>query len=98
MDNEPQKNNFKDRVLAEIEHEHVQAYSKTRFIWRLILLFFVGALFLAISVFIFGFVFFFIRVSGRTTLLDAGSPGFWFFIESFPWLWLAVDIVLLVAL
>lgn len=96
--NEPQENNFKERILKNIETEDIKAYSKTHFLLRVILLIAVTIVTLIISVFLFNYVFFSLRISGHESLLGFGPQGVVPFLEFFPWPFLVVDIALIIIL
>lgn len=51
---------------------------------------------LIVSVLIFNFIFFSIRLSGESELLGFGPRGFLFFLQMFPWPLLVVDVILVV--
>jgi hypothetical protein len=96
--NEPQKKSFRERVLEDIEAKNVQTYSKAHFTFRVIMLAIISFLVLVISVFIFNFVFFYVRISGHNSLLGFGPEGFLFFLQAFPWAFFIVDVSLIIIL
>jgi hypothetical protein len=96
--NEPREDNFKERILKNIETEDIKVYSKTHFILRVILLIAVAMVTLIISVFLFNYVFFSLRISSHDLLLRFGPQGIVPFLEFFPWPFLFIDIALIVIL
>lgn len=96
--NQSQKNNFKDRVMHDIETNHIESYSRAHFVLRMVLLIIVLIITMIVSVLILNFVFFGLRVSGRGSLLDFGWQGLLIYFEAFPWLLLCIDILLVAAL
>jgi hypothetical protein len=95
--NEPKEKNitFKDRVLKDIETNDVKAYSKAHFVFRMVLLIVIAVVVLLISIFLFNYLFFTLRTSGRGSLLEFGLRGLIPFIVFFPWLLLLLDIFLI---
>ena len=53
---------------------------------------------LAVTVFIFNFILFCLRLNHQDLLLFEGPGGWLAFLEYFPWMWLFFDVFLLVAL
>src|SRR5258708_5168630 len=96
--NESQKKSFKERVLASIATKDVKVYSRAHFAGRMILLVVVAALVLVVSIFLFNYVFFSLRISGRGSLLNFGARGIFPFLLFFPWTLLLIDATLLIAL
>src|SRR5258708_15496816 len=94
--NEPQKKSFKERVFADIAMKDVKVYSKAHFVARMTLLVVVAALALVVSVFLVNYVFFSLRISGRSSLLNFGARGIYPLLIFFPWTVLLIDIALLI--
>jgi hypothetical protein len=92
--NEPQKNNFKERVLKRIEADDVKAYSKAHFALRMMLLIVVSILILLVSICLFSYICFSVRMSGHGSLSGPGQNGILTFLQFFPWTQLAIDIIL----
>jgi hypothetical protein len=76
--NEPQEKNFKERVLKRIDASNIEAYSKAHFTLRMILLIVVTMLILLISICLFSYICFNVRMGGHV----------------FPWTQLVIDIIL----
>jgi hypothetical protein len=95
---DPHNESFRERVLADISSRKTRIYPKVYFILRTTLVIVVAILVLIVTIFIFNYVFFSLRVSGREYLLNFGVRGFSSFLEYFPWLLLAIDLVLIVIL
>lgn len=93
--NETHDNNFKERVLKDIAEEDIKVYSRTHFLVRVILLIATTILTLIVSIFIFNYVFFSLRISGHESLLYFGPRGIVSFLAFFPWTLLLTDIVLI---
>ncbi len=53
---------------------------------------------LSITIFSFNFIFFSLRLNGHGSLLSAGSRGIILFLQIFPWMWLALDGILVALL
>lgn len=96
--NDARNDNLKERVLSDIASRDIRVYPRIYFILRIVLIAAIALLVLIISIFIFNYVFFSLRVSGRGMLLDFGPRGFSSFLEYFPWLLLVVDLALIVIL
>ncbi len=92
--NESQGHNFKERVLESIASREIKVHSKAYFAARIILLVIVVALALLVSIFIFNYVFFSLRISGKELLLGFGSQGWASFLFYFPWAFLIMDVIL----
>ena len=97
--NDPQnKNDLKERILADISARKMKIYPKIYFFLRAMLVAVVAVLILIISIFIFNYVFFSLRVSGRGDLLNFGPHGLSLFLAYFPWLLFVADLALIIML
>jgi hypothetical protein len=76
--NEPQEKNFKTQVLKRIDADNIQAYPKAHFTVRMILLIVIAVLILLVSICLFSYICFDVRMSG----------------DVFPWTSLVLDIIL----
>jgi hypothetical protein len=92
------KINIKEAILAKIKKEELRMKPKTYFMLKLAALVAVLLGVLIFSVFICNFILFSIRVSGHGTLLSFGPQGVLQFLRFFPWLYLILDIALIVLL
>jgi preprotein translocase subunit SecG len=91
---DPHDKNLKERILADISSRNTRVYPRIYFVLRTVLVAIVAILVLVVSIFIFNYVFFSLRVSGQEDLLNFGARGFSSFLEHFPWLLLALDLIL----
>jgi hypothetical protein len=94
----PQKISVREKVLARIEAEQLTIRSKGSFTAKVIALGFVAVLTLAVSILICTLIFFSLRTGDRGSLLGFGARGFAFFLRSFPWALLLLDIALIALL
>ncbi len=85
-------------VLQKIRTGEVQMRSKAYFISKFVLLIIVGVAVLLTSSFLFSFILFSIKASGRMFLLGFGLPGLQLFFMLFPWKVLLVDAILMLIL
>ncbi|MCE9541881.1 hypothetical protein K8R03_04995 [Candidatus Kaiserbacteria bacterium] len=92
-----QNDNIKDTILSQIREGKLHMHSPAYFALRVALLALIVFLALVVSVLIFNFIFFTIRISEEGQLLGFGVRGFLIFLEMFPWTLLAIDIVLVLA-
>jgi hypothetical protein len=88
----------KSSILGKIMAGEVKMRSKKYFTIRLIVLIVVAILVLLISSLLVSFIVFSISVSGRSALLGFGWKGIGTFLLTFPWVWLAIDAILLIVL
>lgn len=89
---------LKEEILADIREHKVSIKPKWRFGLRLTGILALSALILFLSVFLFNFMFFSIRVSHHHWLLSLGMAGIWAFLINFPWPFLFADIILIILL
>ncbi|MBV9159376.1 MAG: hypothetical protein JO019_02135 [Candidatus Kaiserbacteria bacterium] len=88
--------NIRDEVLQKIRSGEVSMHSSGYLALRIGMLAFVVLAALVISVLIFNFISFTIRLSDDSQLLGFGPRGIVFFVTMFPWALLAADAILLV--
>ena len=87
---------MKDKILNKITESHITMRPRLHFVLRFaMLLILIGAATL-VSIALFGFIVFSIRLNAHMALLHYGPHGFFLFMHVFPWPLLLVDVVLLV--
>ncbi len=96
--NPHEKLNIKDAVLNKIRTGDLVMRSRLYFAARVALLTIVAIAVLVISILIFNFISFSVRISGHESLLGFGSRGLLTFFALFPWWLLLVDVALIIAL
>lgn len=84
---------IKADLLKKISSDEVAMRPKLYFTLKLATLIVLGSLVMGISVFLFNFILFCIHAQAIDSLLGFGARGWLWFIESFPWLLLGIDIV-----
>ena len=89
---------LKEKVLGKIQAKKLSMHPKYYFWMRVAALVVVSILVLLISVFIFNFLLFSIRISSSDAFLGFGLRGWQAFLAFFPWDLLAVDAVLVAVL
>lgn len=89
---------LKEKLLHKIDSHELRMKPKRYFVMRLVALAIVAGLVLAVTVFLFNFIFFSMRVSGHAQLFRYGGAGFFVFLKLFPWLLFATDILLVILL
>jgi hypothetical protein len=97
-DHTPDQISIKDRILTSIQSGDVTMRPKIHFTLKVAALMAVTFSVLVITVFIFNFISFSLRVSDHETLLLFGSDGLLAFLYFFPWFLLAVDLALIALL
>lgn len=95
MNNE---HSIKDKILSEIHSGHVAMRPKIYFTLQVMALVFVALATLAVSIFIFNFIVFSIRIQSQDALLGFGPRGWEIFLMSFPWSFLLLDTGLVLVL
>ena len=98
MNENDQKQNIVDNVLKKVREGGVRMHPKMYFIARLIGVIVIAFLVLAISALVASFIFFSIHESGEQFLLGFGGRGVLTFFSLFPWIFILIDIVLIVLL
>lgn len=99
MNNNDNKNiSLKDQILKDIRSGDVSMRPRLYFVLKIAAL--VASVFgvVAISVFIFNFILFTVRISGQENLLGFGPRGWEIFVFHFPWHLLVLDIALIIGL
>ena len=89
---------IKSRVLKDIHAGQVAMRPKVYFTLQIGALLFTAAAALAVSIFIFNFILFSIRINSHDALLSFGPRGWEAFITFFPWPLLLIDIGLVLLL
>lgn len=97
-DHTPESIAIKDRILKGIQSGEVAMRPKIHFTLKIAALMAVTFSVLVITVFIFNFISFSLRVSDHDTLLQFGSEGVLAFLYFFPWLLLGIDLALIALL
>ncbi len=95
--NHTEKKNMRDRILEKIESRELSMRPKIYFTLKIAALVVVALATLIISIFIFNFILFSIRINSHDSLLSFGPRGITTFIFFFPW-WLLLFDIALVAL
>ncbi len=96
MTNNPPQ--LKDRILEKIATHEISMRPKLFFTLKLVALVVVAFFAVSISIFILNFMLFSIRINSHDALLGFGPRGLEAFVRFFPWPFLAVDAVLVLAL
>jgi hypothetical protein len=94
----PQEPDIKTKVLEKIGRGEVRRRPRAYFIAQVVMVIALLAVALALSVFVLSFVIFSVHESGELFLLGFGQQGIATFFVLFPWVALAFDIVLFVAI
>ena len=90
--------NLKERLLQKIAAREISMRPRTYFTAQVAALSFVALCVLLLSIFIFNFLFFVVRLNGHDALLGFGARGFAEFVRFFPWELLLIDALLIFAL
>lgn len=96
--NNDNKNSLKDRILRDIRSGDVSMRPRHYFTLKVAALVLGVLAVVVISVFIFNFILFTIRISGQESLLGFGPRGWEAFVHFFPWHLLVLDIALIIGL
>lgn len=96
--NDDQKQPLKQKILQGIQSGEFLMRPKLHFTLRVLATIVVSLAVLAISVFIFNFILFSLRINHHDTLLEFGTDGLVAFLFFFPWLLLIIDIALIALL
>lgn len=89
---------LKERILAEIGAGKVAMRPRAYFVLQVAALVLVALAALVVSVFIFNFIVFIVRLNHEDLLLGMGLAGWGAFLLFFPWTLLALDVLLILAL
>lgn len=98
MNEHEQKKPIKERILAGIHAGDVVMRPRFHFTLKIAALVAVAFGVLIVSIFIFNFILFSIRINSHDTLLEFGFDGLLAFLLFFPWFLLALDIALIALL
>ncbi len=85
-------------VLEKIRTDKPAIHSRVYFVGKIIALMVVSFAVLAISILLFNFIFFSLRINGQESLLAFGGRGLLTFLRLFPWSLLVIDVVLVLLL
>ena len=96
--NHHEKKSLKEQLLEDIRAGDVMMTPRAYFTLKLAAFTATAGGVLLVSIFIFNFIFFSIRVSGNDALLGFGPHGFEAFARFFPWHLLILDVILIVLL
>ncbi len=91
-------NSLKERLLQKIHAREISMRPKLYFTLQIAALAFVALCVLVLSIFIFNFLLFTIRINSHDVLLGFGPRGFGAFLRFFPWERLVLDVALVVVL
>lgn len=91
-------NDLKTAVFERIRNERVHMRSRAYFIARVAGLVLLSIAALVVTIFLLNFILFSIRLNRQDLLLGAGPSGWAAFVWFFPWGWLALDVLLALAL
>ena len=86
---------MKDRVLERIKSGDVSMHSRAYFAFKFGLLIIIALLALFVSVIIFTFIIFTIRINLDDVMRHSGPEGFYLFFRLFPWHLLLLDVILI---
>lgn len=89
---------LKEKVLDKIRASEIQMHSRTYFILRLVSVTALIVAILAVSIFIFNFIAFSIRLNHHDVLLGFGPSGYLLFLQFFPWGLVLIDVGLVAVL
>ncbi len=89
---------MKERLLHKIDAQELNMRPKVYFTLHVAALVLVAIAVLLVSIFIFNFILFSIRINSHDSLLMFGPRGIWAFILFFPWTFLIIDILLIALL
>lgn len=93
--NRREQNNNLQNILEKIQKNELVARPKKYFRLKITGLITIALATLVISIFLFSFILFDLRVSGQISLIGFGSNGFTLFLLLFPWKLLLFDLVLI---
>jgi hypothetical protein len=89
------KQNMRERLMHKIEAHEVSMRPRIFFTLQIVAILFVALAALLVSIFIFNFILFSIRISNEDSFLGFGPRGIWAFVYFFPWWLLLIDVALL---
>ncbi len=89
---------LRDKILGQIKSERIAMRPRLYFTLQLAAVAFVSFLVLIISIFIFNFILFSIRINSHEAFLAFGPRGIVAFLTFFPWVFLIADVLLIVLL
>lgn len=92
------QSHIRDKILAEIHKGEVSMTPRAYFTLKLVATGAIALGVLIVSVFVFNFLYFSIRISGHGALLGFGPRGFEAFVRFFPWELFIIDVALVVLL
>ncbi|OHA17884.1 MAG: hypothetical protein A3H57_04430 [Candidatus Taylorbacteria bacterium RIFCSPLOWO2_02_FULL_43_11] len=95
---EGQDDKLKEKILGKILSGNVSMKPKMVFSLRLAALIIVALLVTIVSIFLFNFILFSIRINSQDILLGFGQRGFVAFLAFFPWHLLFIDLMLVAVL
>jgi len=96
--NSSDQQNLKEKVIHEIKDGNAIMRPKYMFTLKAIALLVTAFFTLLVSILIFNFIFFSLRIGHHMEFLHQGPPGFILFLRFFPWPLLLIDIGLIVLL
>lgn len=91
-------NNLKEELLRKIRAQEVSMRPHLYFTFQVAVTIFVALCTLVLTVFIFNFLLFTLRINGHEALLQFGPRGFAAFVRFFPWEILVIDALLIFVL
>ncbi len=89
---------MKETLLAKIRGNEVRMRPRAFFVAKLCAIAFVAGLIIVVSVGIFNFISFSLRINHHDALLGFGSRGIFLFMRFFPWWLAALDVALVLVL
>lgn len=89
---------IKDKILTDIKSGEITMRPKIYFTLKIAALVLGTFAVVVISIFIFNFILFTIRISGQDNLLGFGPRGWEVFVRHFPWHLLVLDVALIIGL
>ncbi|TSC85627.1 MAG: hypothetical protein G01um10148_1013 [Parcubacteria group bacterium Gr01-1014_8] len=87
-------NNLRDKLLGDIRSGKVAMTPRAYFVAKIVALLAVSLGIVFVTIFIFNFIFFSLRINGHETLLGFGPRGMQAFVYFFPWYLLVLDVAL----
>ena len=93
-----QENTASKKALKKILAQEISMRPRLYFTAKVVALFVVALLTLAVSISLGSFILFSIRASNETSLLGFGIPGYAIFLQVFPWRLFILDIICVVLL
>jgi hypothetical protein len=98
MNNEPEKNNLRDRVLGAIKTGQTTMKPRWRFVTETALYALGSVLLLLTIIYIISFIIFVLHQTGVWFVPTFGFRGIWIFLFSLPWILICISILFIILL